>query len=169
MQNLCRTCGETGHPFFRCPQKESDRKCFRCKSPSHLTKDCLNEVVCHFCLEKGHKKSECEEYIHSKDRELYGRYTDEIREGRKADKEEGRARLLDDVRMTLNFSHTDTENDIDHQTTNNTHDIRANENNDNENNADERNENTDNEGNANDYVNTTITDTDSSNVEKDDA
>ena len=128
----------------------------------------MNEVVCHFCLEKGHKKSECEEYIHSKDRELYERYADEIREGRKADKEEGRARLLDDVRMTLNFSHTNTENDID-QTTNNTHDIRANEINDNENNADERNENTDNKGNANDNVNTTITETDSSNVEKDDA
>ena len=115
-------------------------------------------MVCHFCLEKGHKKSECEEYIHSKDRELYGRYADEIQEGKKADKEEGRACLLDDVRMTLNFSHTDTENDID-QTTDNTHNIRANENNDNENNADEKNEKTDNEENANDNVNTTTTDT----------
>ena len=158
----CRTCGEIGHPFFRCPQKESERKCFRCKSPSHLTKDCKNEVVCHYCSEKGHKKSECEEYIRSKDRELYGQYADEIREGRMADKEEGRVRLLDDVRMTLNFSHTDSENDS-IKTTDQTHNIG---NNDNENNANEINENIDNED-----LDTTINtdrETDSSKVEKDD-
>ena len=69
----CRICGETDHPFFRCPEKESKRKCFRCKSPSRLTKDCMNDIVCNYCLEKGHKKSECEEYIKSRDRENFGR------------------------------------------------------------------------------------------------
>ena len=54
-------------------------------------------MVCHFCLEKGPKQSECEVHIHSKDRDLYARYADEIREGRKADKEEGKGHLLDDV------------------------------------------------------------------------
>ena len=111
----CRVCGETGHPFFRCPRKETERKCFRCKSPSHLTKDCLNEIVCHHCQEKGHKQSECEEYVKYKDRQQYGRYAEEILEGRKADKDQERARLLDDVRMTLNFSHTAIDTDVDNE------------------------------------------------------
>ena len=54
---------ETGHPFYRCIQKESNSKSFRCKSPSHLTKDFTNEVVCHYCMEKGHKKAECDEFV----------------------------------------------------------------------------------------------------------
>ena len=106
----CRICGETGHPFFRCPQKE-ERRCYRCKSPSHLTKDCVNEIVCNYCQEKWHIKAECEEYVKAKDRENYGKYAEEILEGRNAEKEE-RARLLDDVRMTLNFSRMDNDDGI---------------------------------------------------------
>lgn len=52
----CRICGETGHPFFKCPEKETDHECARCKSPSHLTRDCTNDIVCHYCLGEGHKK-----------------------------------------------------------------------------------------------------------------
>ena len=38
----CRICGETDHPFFKCPNKENDY---------------TNAIVCHFYMGEGHKKS----------------------------------------------------------------------------------------------------------------
>ena len=167
----CRFCQETGHPSFRCPQKEETRKCFRCKSPSHLTKDCQNEIVCHYCSEKGHKKSECEAFNQARDRAMYGKYAEDIREGRDADKEEGRSSLLGDVRMRLNFSHTDNL-----QTINQTHDVTYDvtqddkEDADKENSASGRNENNENENNDNSTTNidNENTNTDSLNEEESD-
>ena len=80
-------------------------------SPSHLTKDCMNDIVCNYCLEKGHKKSDCEEYIKSRDRENFGRYAEEIFEGRNANREEERERRLCEVRMTINFNNTNDDNE----------------------------------------------------------
>ena len=34
----CRVCGETGHLFYKCPEKEHERKCAHCKSTSHLSR-----------------------------------------------------------------------------------------------------------------------------------
>ena len=39
------------------PEKETDRKCAQCKSPSHSTRECTNDIVCHFCNGEGHKKN----------------------------------------------------------------------------------------------------------------
>ena len=59
----CRICKETGHPFFRCPQKAlmRPRICGRCKSSEHRTRECTNDVVCNFCDESGHKQKDCDE------------------------------------------------------------------------------------------------------------
>ena len=166
----CKFCQETGHPFYRCPQKESNRKCFRCKSPSHLTKDCTSEVVCHYCMEKGHKKAECEKFIRAKDHEMYGRYAGDIREGRAADMEEERASFLGDVRAQLNFSHTENEQTM-NQTHGQTHDqTHDNQITDGDNNADGNSENIQDENidkNDTNIVNMN-TNTDSLNMEKDD-
>ena len=102
----CRVCGETGHPLFKCPEKETDRKCTRCKSSSHLTRDCTNDIVCHFCNGEGHKKSECEEFKRANERKLLGRYADEIFEGREAKKDDDEH---DTVRKQIDFETTDND------------------------------------------------------------
>ena len=100
----CRICGETGHPFFKCPEKEV--KCGRCKSTDHSTKDCTNDIVCHFCLGEGHKKSECEELKKAKERQSLGKYADEIFEGREAELRGEH----DTVRKQIDFDTTDNDN-----------------------------------------------------------
>ena len=116
----CRICKETGHPFFRCPQKAlmPPRICGRCKSSEHRTRECTNDVVCNFCDESGHKQKDCDEYKLSQARQTYGRYADEILEARRIAIEEEKNQMTDSslspnledkipedvVRKTLEFS-----------------------------------------------------------------
>ena len=103
----CRICGETGHPFYKCPEKEINRKCARCKSHSHSTRDCTNDIVCHFCGGEGHKKSECEDFFKAKERKSLGKYADEIFEGREMDKMEKDDNEDDTLRRQIDFDITD--------------------------------------------------------------
>ena len=117
----CRICGETGHPFYKCPEKVANRKCARCKSPSHATRDCTNDIVCHFCNAEGHKKSDCEDFIKSKERRFLGKYAEEIFEGRQADREEREENEHDTLRRQMDFDITDnneTNTDIDNHSDN---------------------------------------------------
>ena len=82
----CRICKETGHPFFRCPQKTSlpPRVCGRCKSSEHKTRDCTNDIVCNYCNVDGHIQKDCDERKRNiQARQTYGRYADIILEGRR--------------------------------------------------------------------------------------
>lgn len=83
----CKFCKHVGHPYFKCPEKDTVgmKRCYRCNSPSHLSKDCENEIVCHHCGERGHRKLECEVYNRLRARNQFGEYADEILEGQQAD------------------------------------------------------------------------------------
>lgn len=83
----CRLCKDVGHPFYRCPKKteQAPRACGRCKSSTHQTRDCTNEIVCNYCDQSGHKQKDCDEYLLMKARKSYGEYAAEILEGRRSD------------------------------------------------------------------------------------
>ena len=56
----CGYCGDTAHPYFRCPQKaKKQQACFKCLENGHFAWQCKNEVVCSFCKQKGHVKRLC--------------------------------------------------------------------------------------------------------------
>ena len=84
----CKFCGEVSHPYYRCPDRDEGRqapkKRFRCGSTTHKISDCMNDIVCHFCQESGHKKVDCEGYKQSVARSHFGDYAHEILEGRQA-------------------------------------------------------------------------------------
>ena len=42
--------------------QQSERRCYRCLSTSHLVWQCDNEIVCRYCSRSGHKQSECDDY-----------------------------------------------------------------------------------------------------------
>ena len=98
----CRICKETGHPFFRCPQRASlpPRICGRCKSSDHRTRDCTNDVVCNYCDESGHMQKDCDDYKLSQARQTYGRYAEEILEARQFRKEDENSAVPDPNEMT---------------------------------------------------------------------
>ena len=120
----CRICKDTGHPFFRCPQRASlpPRICGRCKSSDHRTKECTNDIVCNFCDGSGHMQKDCEDYKLSQARQTYGRYAEEILEARKYRIEDDNKVMNetstslnpedkvpeDSVRKTLEFNETHT-------------------------------------------------------------
>lgn len=81
----CRFCKKVGHPFYQCPEKDNPppRLCNCCKSPSYISKDCTNDIVCNFRSAAGHVQKKCEEYKISLARRTYGEYADEIFEGKK--------------------------------------------------------------------------------------
>ena len=119
----CKICKEVGHPFYRCPMKNNPppKLCGRCKSSTHKTRDCTNDVVCNHCNESGHKQKDCADYKLMVAQQSYGIYAHDILEGRQAAKEEeelgtmtesstprnietSAATFLDDgLRMNLNF------------------------------------------------------------------
>ena len=125
----CRICKETGHPFFRCPQKTSlpPRVCGRCKSSEHKTRDCTNDIVCNYCNEDGHIQKDCDERKRNiQARQTYGRYADEILEGRRLTMQDESKSVNEsmitptyeeeEVRKTLEFDeevNTGTENEDD--------------------------------------------------------
>jgi hypothetical protein len=99
-RTACKICGNTDHPYFKCPNKSSDqrsamyseivknrqtRTCYNCKSTEHTKRDCPYDTICHACMKEGHIQSECPF-------ELYGEYADEIIEGRLAQKEDSEVR-----------------------------------------------------------------------------
>ena len=103
----CKVCKDTGHPSFRCPQKEQQQRlCYRCKSPSHITRDCTNDIVCNYCNGQGHKKAECEAFIKSRARDIYGEYAEEILEGQEAEsitESLESTKQFEEVRKVINF------------------------------------------------------------------
>ena len=56
----CGYCGETTHPYFKCPTKiEKQQRCYKCLQPGHQAWECKGEVVCSLCLKPGHVKKQC--------------------------------------------------------------------------------------------------------------
>ena len=86
----CRICKEVGHPFYRCPMKNNPppRICGRCKSSTHTTRECINDIVCNYCTESGHKQKDCPEYKLTAAQKAFGVYAHEILEGRQASEED---------------------------------------------------------------------------------
>ena len=134
----CRTCKEVGHPFYRCPLKNNPppKLSGRCKSTTHKTRECTNDIVCNYCNESGHKQKDCAEHKLSTAKESYGAYAFDIMEGRQADEDDAKSEALaecstpapistevtanmeltHDVRMNLDFGNDDTDDVIETQT-----------------------------------------------------
>ena len=134
----CRTCKEVGHPFYRCPLKNNPppKLCGRCKSTTHKTRECTNDIVCNYCNESGHKQKDCAEHKLSIAKESYGAYAFDIMEGRQADEDDAKSEALaecstpapistevtanmeltHDVRMNLDFGNDDTDDVSETQT-----------------------------------------------------
>ena len=114
------------------------KKCYRCNSPSHLSKDCEKDIVCHFCGESGHVKKDCESYVNMLAGRQYGEYAAEILEGQRASAQE--SEMLE-VQQTDDFQqstpiHDTVQRNLDFDTSdpgerleNNEHVVSQNENN----------------------------------------
>ena len=49
-KTACRHCGDTSHPYYRCPAKPNlERRCFRCQATDHLKAECPNDIMCLHC------------------------------------------------------------------------------------------------------------------------
>ena len=56
----CGYCGETSHPYYKCPVKaEKQQQCYKCLQKGHVAWQCKNDVVCSLCLKSGHVKKQC--------------------------------------------------------------------------------------------------------------
>ena len=130
----CKFCKDTGHPYYKCPEKnEQKKKCSRCLSTSHSARECTNEIVCRFCDGEGHKQADCDEYKAAetlkKHRDDYGKYAAEILEGRKNDdtfeiRDESTPKY-NDVVKTISFDEDDEDKTqtLDKNATSDTSDI----------------------------------------------
>lgn len=74
-RTACRICGFTDHPSFKCPRKINDQQaingkptyssvvkrteCYNCKSTDHLKRECPRGIICHYCMQEGHKAADC--------------------------------------------------------------------------------------------------------------
>ena len=82
----CKVCNNNNHPYFKCPMKpQRVRRCFRCQSENHEQQNCPNEVSCHYCGQSGHTRHECDDWKEKRERDKYGVYWPEIKDGRKED------------------------------------------------------------------------------------
>ena len=45
-------------------------------------KECANAVVCRYCFQSGHRQSECDGWKEKREKEKYGNYWHDIKEGR---------------------------------------------------------------------------------------
>lgn len=52
---ICYNCQGVGHSAQSCGRQLSDRKCYKCGEPGHISKDCTaTNIVCTSCANEGH-------------------------------------------------------------------------------------------------------------------
>ena len=78
-------------------------------STSHVIGDCKNEVTCNLCFQFGHKKKNCPDKELLTERERYGDYIHEIREGRNSAIDEQHVETIVDPNRQLD---TDKKPDV---------------------------------------------------------
>jgi len=67
-KSLCFRCRQPGHSLAQCPLEKEAKRCFKCGSADHTSKECLSKrkggdayafAVCFICKETGHLAKAC--------------------------------------------------------------------------------------------------------------